>query len=394
MDITAVPIFFEKLNDSLTRQTFVKLTLSRLRHHSDVKNIYARLVSVKKQPKIQFTFRFETRDEVKNYDFTEGVLFIQKQLGDNFLTADLFTTDNDFSLQYNKKADNAQFFVKKPTSKPHVIARNEATGGVLSHNIEKKRLLNPSQPYFRALEITDTKGNITPTGQKKFKQIDKYIEIIASLLREAELPDDAYIADFGSGKGYLTFALFDYLKNNLKTNPTVSGYELRENLVTFCNDLSQKCAFDDLQFFAQDINNVEMERLDMLIALHACDIATDIAIAKGIKAGAKVIVVAPCCHKQLRKELNVTNEMQPILRFGIMEERQAELLTDGIRALLLESKGYKTKVFEFVSTEHTPKNVMIVGIKMDKPKTTAAAQVAAIKKHYGIETHYLETLLE
>ena len=172
MDITAVPIFFEKLTDSLTRQTFVKLTLSRLRHHSDVKNIYARLVSVKKQPKIQFTFRFETRDEVKNYDFTEGVLFIQKQLGDNFLTADLFTTENDFSLQYNKKADNAQFFVKKPSSKPRVIARNEATGGVLSHNIEKKRLLNPSQPYFRALEITDVKGNITPTGQKKFKQID------------------------------------------------------------------------------------------------------------------------------------------------------------------------------------------------------------------------------
>ena len=389
MDITAVPIFFEKLNDSLTRQTFVKLTLSRLRHHSDVKNIYARLVSIKKQPKIQFTFRFETRDEVKNYDFTEGVLFIQKQLGDNFLTADLFTTENDFSLQYNKKADNAQFFIKKPTSKP----RN-TEGGILLHNIEKKRLLNPSQPYFRALEITDMKGNITPTGQKKFKQIDKYIEIIASLLREAELPDDAYIADFGSGKGYLTFALFDYLKNNLKTNPTVSGYELRENLVTFCNDLSQKCAFDDLQFFAQDINNVEMERLDMLIALHACDIATDIALAKGIKAGAKVIVVAPCCHKQLRKELNVKNEMQPILKHGILEERQAELLTDGIRALLLESKGYKTKVFEFVSTEHTPKNVMIVGIKMDKPKTTAAAQVAAIKKHYGIETHYLETLLE
>ena len=389
MDITAVPIFFEKLNDSLNRQTFVKLTLSRLKHHSDVKNIYARLVSIKKQPKIQFTFRFETRDEVKNYDFTEGALFIQKQLGDVFLTADLFTTENDFSLQFNKKADNAQFFVKKTASKP----RN-TEGGLLQHNIEKKRLLNPNQPYFHALEITDAKGNITPNGQKKFKQIDKYIEIIAALLREAELPDDAHIADFGSGKGYLTFALFDFLKNNLKTNPTVSGFELRENLVSFCNDLVQKCQFDDLQFFAQDINTVELERLDMLIALHACDIATDIAIAKGIKAGAKVIVVAPCCHKQLRKELNVSNEMQPILRHGIMEERQAELLTDGIRALILESKGYKTKVFEFVSTEHTPKNVMIVGIKTNKPKDEAAAQVEAIKKHYGIGYHYLEKLIE
>lgn len=391
MDITAVPTFFEKLNDSLNRQTFTKLTLSRLRHHSDVKNIYARLVSIKKQAKIQFTFRYATRDEVKNYDFTEGVLFIQKQLGKVFLTADLFTTEHDFSLQYNKKADNARLFTQKSKSKTPKSKNTE--GGVLQHNQEKKRLLNPSQPYFHALEITDAKGNITPNGQKKFKQIDKYIEIIASLLREADLPDDAHIADFGSGKGYLTFALFDFLRNNLGINPTVSGYELRENLVSFCNDLAQKCDFDDLQFFAQDINNVEMARLDMLIALHACDIATDIAIAKGIKAGAKVIVVAPCCHKQLRKELNVKNEMQPILKYGILEERQAELLTDGIRALLLESKGYRTKVFEFVSTEHTPKNVMIVGIKTDKPKAAALAQVAAIKEHYGIGVHYLEEIL-
>ncbi len=388
MDITAVPIFYEKLTDSLERQTMLKLTLSRLRHHSDVKNIYARLVMIKKQPKIQFTFRYATRDEVKNYDYTEGVLFIKQQLGETFLTADLFTTDNDFSLLFNKKADNAQFFIKKSSSKSR-----HTEGGTLQHNQEKKRLLNPAQPYFNALNITDSKGNITQKGQKKFKQIDKYIEIIAALLREADLPDDAHIADFGSGKGYLTFALFDYLKNTLKTNPTVSGYELRENLVSFCNELAEKCDFDELQFFAQDINTVEMKTLDMLIALHACDIATDIAIAKGIKAGAKVIVVAPCCHKQLRKELKVKNEMQPILKHGILEERQAELLTDGIRALLLESKGYKTKVFEFVSTEHTPKNVMIVGIKTDKPKASAVEQVAAIKKHYGIETHYLETLL-
>ena len=319
MDITAVPIFFEKLNDSLLRQTFVKLTLSRLRHHSDVKNVYTRLVSIKKQPKIQFTFRFATRDEVKNYDFTEGVLFIKKQLGETFLTADLFTTENDFSLQFNKKADNAQFFTKKSSQKPRFTE-----GVVAQHDIEKKRLLNPTQPYFHALEITDAKGNITSNGQKKFKQIDKYIEIIAALLREVDLPDDAHIADFGSGKGYLTFALFDFLKNSLKTNPIISGFELRENLVKFCNELSQKCDFYDLQFFSKDINTVDLDHLDMLIALHACDTATDVAIAKGIKAGAKIIVVAPCCHKQLRKELKVTNEMQPILRHGILEERQAE----------------------------------------------------------------------
>ena len=121
-------------------------------------------------------------------------------------------------------------------------------------------------------------------------------------------------------------------------------------------------------------------------------IATEQAIAKGINANTKIIVVAPCCHKQIRKQLKVANEMQPILKHGIMEERQAELLTDGIRALLMEAHGYKTKVFEFISTEHTPKNVMIVGIK-SQPKKEAFAQVETIKKHYGIEYHALEKLI-
>ena len=234
---------------------------------------------------------------------------------------------------------------------------------------------------------------MTPTGQKKFRQIDKYIEIIESLVRETELPNDPIIVDMGSGKGYLTFALYDFLKNNLQKDPSVFGIELRPKLVEFCNNLSKKCDFDKLSFIAQDINTFETNRLDMLIALHACDTATDIAIAKGIKSDAKIIVVAPCCHKQLRKELNVSNEMQPILRHGIMEERQAELLTDGIRALLMEAHGYRTKVFEFISTEHTPKNVMIVGIK-SKPKKEALAQVAAIKKHYGIALHALEKMID
>jgi hypothetical protein len=131
----------------------------------------------------------------------------------------------------------------------------------------------------------------------------------------------------------------------------------------------------------------------MLIALHACDIATDIAIAKGIMADASIIVVAPCCHKQVRKQMNCTTEMQAILQHGIMEERQAELITDGIRALLLEANGYKTKVFEFISTEHTSKNLMITALKA-KPNPDALAKIAAIKQQFGVEYHYLEKLLE
>ena len=387
MDKQSLEYFVEKLAQSVNNQDFIKITLAKPKGVTELKNLYGRIVTIKKQRHLSFTFRYKTRDEVKNYNFTEGVLFIEEQLKTTFLNADVWTTEADFSIQISKNGD-ARFSEKAPSKIVEASEKDVLT----QHNHEKMRRLDPKKPYFHALEITDAKGVVTPTGQKKFRQIDKYIEIIESLVRETDLPDDPIIVDMGSGKGYLTFALYDFLKNNLKKAPSVFGIELRPKLVEFCNNLSKKCGFEQLSFIAQDINAFETERLDMLIALHACDTATDIAIAKGIKSNAKIIVVAPCCHKQLRKELNVTNEMQPILRFGIMEERQAELLTDGIRALLMEANGYKTKVFEFISTEHTPKNVMIIGIK-SKPRKAALAQVEAIKKHYGIGFHALEKLI-
>ena len=136
--------------------------------------------------------------------------------------------------------------------------------------------------------------------------------------------------------------------------------------------------------------------MDVLIALHACDIATDIAIAKGIEAQAQLIVCAPCCHKQIRKAMQTDNSMQAILQYGILEERQAEIITDGIRALLLEAYGYETKVFEFISMEHTAKNVMITAVKKKRweaPNQSILKEVASLKKMYGIEQHYLEKLL-
>jgi Methyltransferase domain len=378
--------FLAHFLQSLQNKTFVKLTLSKPKVKTGLKNIYVRLVEIKNQPKLSFTYHYETRDEVKNYDYTEGGYFVESFVEYEFLNAILFTIEEETTLTFNKKGENPQISTKKIPIKAETASISTA------HNKEKKRLLDATKPYFHALEITDAKGQITPTGQKKFKQINKYIEIIDSLLKDIELPKDVIIADFGSGKGYLTFALYDFLMSNLAMTPLVLGFELRENLVNFCNNLADKNAFNNLKFIAQDINDFETEYLDMLIALHACDIATDIAIAKGIKAHAKIIIVAPCCHKQIRKQLAVKNEMQPILKHGILEERQAELLTDGIRALLLEAHGYKTKVFEFISTEHTPKNVMIVGVK-NKPQKEALAQVARIKEHYGIEYHHLEKLL-
>ena len=176
----------------------------------------------------------------------------------------------------------------------------------------------------------------------------------------------------------------------------MTGVEFREDLVTTCNTIAQKAGFHSLKFEKGTIADTKLDKIDVLIALHACDTATDDAIFRGIQSGAALIVCAPCCHKQIRKAMNVSNELSNITRFGILKERQAEIITDTIRAMLLEAYGYKTNVFEFISLEHTPKNVMIVGKKTaesNPKKQQILENIVAIKKLYGIEKHYLEILL-
>jgi len=377
--------FLEKLQQSIEADTFVKLTLSKPGNKMlELKNVYARVIEIKAQPTLSFTLRYPTKDVTKNHPISEGIGIIGLWLGNDFLNGDLFTTKEDISIQFNKKRQ-PHLFTKSPNhpiTPPHL------------HNQPKKRFLEATENnvYLREMGITGADGQVLPTGQKKFRQINKYIEIINTLLQQSPLPPDAHIVDMGSGKGYLTFALYDYLTNHLGLSPTVIGIELRQNLVDFCNNLAQKAAFENLHFIAQDINDYQSERTDMLIALHACDTATDLAIAKGIKNQASIIVVAPCCHKQIRGQMSCQTDLQAILKHGILEERQAELITDGIRALLMEANGYKTKVFEFISTEHTGKNLMIVGTK-SKPNVEALQKVKAIKKTFGIREHYLEGLL-
>lgn len=370
---------------------FIKCTLSKPTPAAPegLKNIYLRPVDLKKGPHIAFTYRFKTRDEVKNFTPPDAARQLEHLLGAVWLNAELFTTEQNISLAFGKNGQ-AAVSVKKASHTAPADTR---------HNREKHRLLDPAAPWLHELGITNAKGEVLPTAQDKWKQINKFLEIIDSLLREHPLPPDAQIADMGSGKGYLTFALYDFLSRQKGLHPHITGIELRQNLVDFCNRAAQKAGFDGLDFIANDINDFQPERLDLLIALHACDTATDLALAKGIHARAGIVIVAPCCHKQIRRDMEAHNELAPILRHGILEERQAEIVTDGIRALLLEANGYKTNVFEFVSTEHTAKNVMITAVDGgrktvdERRQQEALERVAALKEGFGIREHYLEKLL-
>jgi SAM-dependent methyltransferase len=264
------------------------------------------------------------------------------------------------------------------------------------HNKIKNRIVEDA-PFLRLLGVFSNEGKLKSDKQDKFVQINKYLEFFSQSIASSELKDDFSVIDMGSGKGYLTFAMYDYLTRILGKKAAVKGIEYRQDMVDLCNNLAQKADFVGLSFVQGTIENAETQGDNVLIALHACDTATDEAIFKGINANAKIIMVAPCCHKQIRKQINPQDELRLLAKFGILEERLSESLTDLIRALILEAYGYQTKVFEFINSEHTPKNLMISAVYKgidEKRKIEKLNEVMALKSRFGIEFHYLEKLLE
>jgi SAM-dependent methyltransferase len=381
--------FFNIFSTAFNENTFVKCTFSKPSGLAPdgLKNIFLRPVIIKNQAKISATYRFQTRDEVKNYALDEIKTHFDQWLGMAFQNADLFGTTMEVNYKKDKKGEET-LLTKKPTQE---ISVNK------QHNREKNRLLQSNAPWLHLLGITNNKGEVLHNAQDKWRQINKFLEIVKPVIEQIkDKSEGIHIADMGSGKGYLTFALYDFLKNQLNLSVFITGIELRTELVDFCNKTAKTVGFEGLGFIAQNIEIYEPARLDLLIALHACDTATDLAISKGLHSQAQAIIVAPCCHKQIRREMNTQNELADILKHGILEERQAEIVTDGIRALLMESRGYKTQVFEFISTEHTPKNVMITAIQTkanaDK-QSKVLERVAALKLGFGIKEHFLEHLL-
>jgi SAM-dependent methyltransferase len=363
----------------------VKLSLGNYKGAEPfLKNIYVRKILIKQVEKLSFTYHYKTRDIVKNHDIEEGVALIHKQLHHGFNAANLFTTKFDLTLERGKA-------VKKPPS------NTEAPS--LDHDKAKNRVVETTGKfYLHALSITDDKGNVLKSAQDKYRQIDKYVEILGGLIEKMPKATIQKIVDMGAGKGYLTFALYDHVVNKLGLKTKVVGVEVRPDLVRLCKGIADESQFTGLEFVEGTINSYDASNANILIALHACDTATDDAIAKGIAANAGLIVVAPCCHKQIRREMEsakAENDLDFLTRHGIFMERQAEMVTDGLRALILEYFGYQTKVFEFVGGEHTPKNIMIAATRTGKAKNPETLKkIRDTKKYFGITEHALEKLVK
>ena len=370
---------------SIKEDTFARLTLSKPDDtKSEVKKLIIRMILIKEKRHFSFVYRHETKDITKNFNIEEGGDSIIQLIQTDFGIANLFTEHNHFSLE---KLENGKYKLKKQKQDGSVKATR-------SHDKQKKSLLSKDD-YLKSLGLLNQKGNIQKDKGDKLKQINKYVEIIDGILRKNESLDKIdplHIVDMGSGKGYLTFALYDYLTNIQNKNVILRGIEMRSELVDICNNIAANSKFDQLTFEQGTIEEAKLSSIDVLIALHACDTATDDAILKGIQSEASLIICAPCCHKQVRKSMKDAPIISSITQFGILKERQAELLTDTIRALILEWHGYKTHIFEFISSEHTGKNLMITAIKhqgkVDKKRIQQ--EIDSIKSTFGIEEHYLE----
>jgi len=387
--------FFSLLERNQENGLWVKLVLSKYRGtEKDLQRVTIRPIELRNEAAMSFVYSYKTRDITKNISPVEGLQKVKSLLLSGFKNAHLFCDGEEVQLELSKKG-SAVLHTHRPS--------NAATTSTsVEHDRTKKRFVDITHPFLTALGITDKNHRLIPSMAGKWKQINKFIEIFSQAIVSSTLSLDKQVTvvDFGSGKGYLTFALHNYLHTVLRNEAKVTGVELREPLVDLCTATAVDLGCEGLNFSCGDVKSHAPESCDVMIALHACDTATDYAIHYGIRSQASIIMCSPCCHKQIRPQMHSPDILKPVLQYGVHLGQEAEMVTDTLRALLLEANDYSTKVFEFVSTEHTDKNKMILAIKRrtaDKNialRQEALKQIIALKKFYSISQHCLEGLLQ
>lgn len=298
-------------------------------------------------------------------------------VGDNFRQAELVSDAYTATVLISKKG---KITIKK--KRREEAKKQEGTEGtndngqaVPGHNRVKKYILEEGRPidFLVGLGVQTKDGQIVKSKYDKFRQINRYLEFIGDIVKKLPTDRPVRIIDFGCGKAYLTFAMYYYLHVVKGYALSVTGLDLKEDVIDFCNALAEKFHYENLHFEKGDIGTYEgAESVDMVVTLHACDTATDYALYKAVKWGAQVIMAVPCCQHEMNRQL-ACPELSQILKYGIIKERMAALMTDAVRANLLEEMGYETQILEFIDMEHTPKNLLIRAVKRNgiRPKGTA-----------------------
>ncbi|MDQ6638446.1 MAG: SAM-dependent methyltransferase [Pseudomonadota bacterium] len=397
--------FLDDLRRAIDAGTLASLVLSKPRDAgTEPSAVRIRLIDLKGTPALSFVASHATRDLTRNLSVGAGIAEVAALLDPGrasaFAHATLHAADGDLQLLVSKKG--------KATLRRHAPAtgtgRGSGAASGVAHDRARERRLPLDLPFLSELGITDANHRLVPSMARKWRQIDKFLEVLDHALEAlpAAPPGGGSVTpirvvDYGCGKGYLTFAVHEHLRRRFGSAPQVLGVELRADLVDFCNDVARRSGCIGLSFVAGDLRSVAPAAMDVMIALHACDTATDHAIDLGLRAGAQILVCSPCCHKELRPQIARPRLLSGLLRHGIHLGQEAEMVTDSMRALLLETCGYDAQVFEFVSLEHTSKNKMILAKRRSAgtgQEARARSELADLKTVYGIREQCLESLLQ
>lgn len=372
------------LKEELLNETIIYVVLSNLRKKDEenFSKVNIKPVVIKEELKYQFTYEYKTRVIHKNLSPDETIDEVKSLMESIFKQAVIFSKGADYHVLISKKGKVS--ILKKKATKEEVD---------LSHNRTKTYILEDGVPcdFLIRLGVMTEKGKVVAKRYDKFRQINRFLEMVSDVIPKIKTDGHLNIVDFGCGKSYLTFALYHYLVNILELDINIVGLDLKEDVILFCNQVAEDLNYENLKFTYGDIKDFEeFQSVDMVVTLHACDTATDAALVKAINWNAQAILSVPCCqHELLNKVQN--GVMAPMLDHGIVKEKLASLVTDSLRANILEILGYNVQLLEFIDMEHTPKNILIRAIKgKSKDNKSSIEKYLNFKNFWGLDQLYIE----
>ena len=351
--------------DQLISENMILAVLSGCRRKDAPSRVRIRPVELKGRILYQASLPDGAKMLHRNYEREELVGFLKESLDGTYSQLQVQGRQADGSILVSKKGKHTLRL------KPHEVKENAK---ILSHNRVKQYILPQGKPvpFLVDLGVMTGEGRVREAAYDKYRQINRFLEFIQDVLPKLPQDREITIVDFGCGKSYLTFAMY-YFLHELKGYPVrITGLDLKADVIENCSRLAEKYGYDNLQFLQGDIAGYEgLEKADMVVTLHACDTATDFALAKAVQWNAEVILSVPCCQHELNGRIR-NDMLAPVLKYGILKERMSALITDGIRANLLESAGYSVQLLEFIDMEHTPKNLLIRAVKTGKKQSAEA----------------------
>ena len=343
-------------------------------------------VLIKDDMKLQFTYEYKNKVIHKNLELDESIKEIVRLLDEEFKQGMIFTKKADYQILINKKG-KVNILKKKPTKEDLD----------LSHNRKKSYIIQEGEhvDFLVRLGVMTEKGKVVAKKYDKFRQINRFLEMVADVIPKMNSENTLNIIDFGCGKSYLTFALYYYLVNVLNLDINIIGLDLKEDVILFCNKVANDLNYNKLKFIHGDIKDYEgIDKVDMVVTLHACDTATDAALVKAINWGAETILSVPCCQHEFYNKIE-NKILEPMLSHGIIKEKLSSLVTDSLRANILEILGYNVQLLEFIDMEHTPKNILIRAIRTnDKNKEEAIDKYKKFKEFWNLKDLYIEKELK